>query len=73
MRELVLTGDAVLVNFVENLLMEAGIGVHVFDRHLNALNGAVGLAPQRVIVEAEQWERAAQILIGAGLGQWIVE
>ena len=50
MRELVLTDDAVLVSFLETLLKDAGIEVHVFDRNLNALNGAVGRAPQRVMV-----------------------
>ena len=73
MRELVLTGDAVLVTFVETLLKDAGIEVHVFDRNLNALNGAVGPAPQRVMVASGQWQRAKRLLVEADLERWIVE
>lgn len=73
MRELILTSDSVLVSFVETLLKDAGVEVHVFDRNLNALNGAVGPAPQRVMVAPEEWDRAKRVLIEADLGQWIVE
>ena len=73
MRELVLTDDAVLVSFLETLLKDAGIEVHVFDRNLNALNGAVGRAPQRVMVAPEQWDQARRVLVEADLGHWIVE
>ena len=73
MRELVLTDDAVLVSFLETLLKDAGIEVHVFDRNLNALNGAVGQAPQRVMVAHEQWDQARRVLVDADLAQWIVE
>ena len=72
MRELVLTDDAVLVSFLETLLKDAGIEVHVFDRNLNALNGAVGTAPKRVMVAPGEWERATLVLVDAGLGHWIV-
>ena len=73
MRELVLTDDAVLVSFLESLLKDAGIEVDVFDRNLNALNGAVGRAPQRVMVPSDQWERARRVLVEADLGHWIVD
>lgn len=73
MRELVLTDDAVLVSFLETLLKDAGIEVHVFDRNLNALNGAVGRAPQRVMVAWDQWELATRVLADADLGHWIVD
>lgn len=73
MRDLVLTDDPVLVNFVETLLKDAGITVHVFDRFAAQLHGAVGRAPQRVVVAAEDWEFAAEVLADAELGQWIVE
>lgn len=72
MRELVLTDDPVLVNFVETLLRDAGITVHVFDRYAAQLHGAVGRAPQRVVVAAEDWDLAAEVLADAELGQWIV-
>lgn len=73
MRELVLTDDAVLVNFIETLLKDAGIVVHVFDRHSNALQGAVGRAPQRIVVSHEDWRRAVEVLTAADLQNWIVE
>jgi hypothetical protein len=73
MRELVLTDDPVLVNFIETLLKDAGIVAHVFDRHSNALLGAVGRAPQRIVVEDDDWPRAVEVLKQAGLENWIVE
>ena len=71
MRELLLADDIVLINFVETLLAGRGIQSVVFDRHANALHGAVGTAPQRVMVADADWPRAAALLEEAGLGHWI--
>ncbi|MGQ0673177.1 MAG: putative signal transducing protein [Hyphomicrobium sp.] len=73
MRALVMTEDVVLVSLVESLLREAGIDVHVFDTHASALHGAVGRAPQRVMVPDDQWPRAQRLLVDAELAAWLVD
>jgi hypothetical protein len=71
MKALVKSDDAVLVSFITSLLKEAGIEAHVFDRHASALQGAVGQAPERIMVASDEWERARRLLDDAGLGHWI--
>jgi hypothetical protein len=73
MREIVASDDPVLVNYVETLLRGIGIATAVYDRHASSLHGAVGRAPQRVVVEDDDWGPAAQLLKDAGLEAWIVD
>lgn len=73
MREIVRTDDAVLVTFIETLLGEAGISVHVLDRNMAALYGGAGGLKQRLMVDDDDWRQAKRLLGEAGLGQWIVE
>ncbi len=73
MREIVRTGDAVLVTFIETLLGEAGISVSVLDRNMSALYGGAGGFRQRIMVDEDDWKRAKRLLVEAELGQWIVE
>jgi hypothetical protein len=73
MRSLVLTNDPIIVNVVETLLKEAGIGVHILDRHASSLPGAVGMVPQRIVVASADWDSARQILCDAELRAWIVD
>jgi hypothetical protein len=72
MRDLVTTNDPVLLNFVEVLLEDAGIGVAVFDGNMSAVQGTLGAVAKRLAVPEERWADARRILNEAGLGQWIV-
>ncbi len=72
MRDLVTTNDAVLLNYVQVLLKDAGIGVAVFDGNMSAVQGTLGAVQQRLAVPEDRWAQARRLLDEAGLGQWIV-
>jgi hypothetical protein len=72
MRDLVMTNDPVLLNYVQVLLDDAGIGVAVFDGNMSTLQGTLGAVEKRLAVPEESWADARRVLDEAGLGQWIV-
>jgi hypothetical protein len=72
MRDLVTTNDPVLLNFVQVLLEDAGIGVAVFDGNMSAVQGTLGAVQKRLAVPEESWAAAGLLLEEAGLGQWIL-
>jgi hypothetical protein len=72
MRDLVTTNDPVLLNYVQVLLDDAGIGVAVFDGNMSTLQGTLGAVEKRLAVPEESWADARRLLEDAGLGQWIV-
>ena len=71
MRELLVTNDLVLLNFVETLLAGSGIEAVVFDRHMSLMEGSIGVFPRRLLVKNEAWGRAARIMDDAGLKEWV--
>jgi hypothetical protein len=73
MRDLVTSNDPVLLNYVEVLLEDAGIGVAVFDGNMSAVQGTLGAVQKRLAVPEESWDQARRLLDDAGLGQWIVQ
>jgi Putative prokaryotic signal transducing protein len=73
MRDLVTTNDPVLLNYVQVLLKDAGIGVAVFDGNMSAVQGTLGAVQQRLAVPEDSWAQARRLLDEAGLGQWIVK
>ncbi|HEX9881373.1 MAG TPA: DUF2007 domain-containing protein [Hyphomicrobium sp.] len=72
MRDLVTTNDPVLLNYVQVLLEDAGIGVAVFDGNMSAVQGSLGAVQKRLAVPEDNWADARRLLDEAGLGQWIV-
>lgn len=72
MRDLVTTNDPVLLNYVQVLLEDAGIGVAVFDGNMSAVQGTLGAVQMRLAVPEDRWGQARRLLDEAGLGQWIV-
>jgi hypothetical protein len=73
MREVLLAQDSVLITFVEALLRDANIEFAVLDRNLHSMHIAPGWAPQRVMVNSEQWEQARQLLLDAELGPYLTK
>lgn len=71
MRELLVTNDLVLLNFVETLLTDSGIKSVVFDRHMSLMEGSIGVLPRRLLVDEAAWGRAARIMDDAGLQNWV--
>lgn len=71
MRELLVTNDLVLLNFVEALLKDSGIESVVFDRHISLIEGSIGAFPRRLLVKDAIWGVAARIMDDAGLKEWV--
>ena len=67
MVELVRTNDLVLISFIETLLKEAGVAFFVADQHMSAVEGSLGFLPRRIMIDADEKERARQLMREAGL------
>ncbi len=68
MIEILRTNDLVLISLVEAILSSERVGYFVADRHMSALEGAIGMLPRRIMVESAQAFRARRLLDEAGLG-----
>jgi len=73
MRELMRTNDPVLLNFVENLLSDAGIGTVILDANMSIMEGSIGMLPRRLMVADDHEPSARRILREADLGQWLID
>ena len=71
MRSILETTDPVLVSYVEALLKEAGIALHVADVNMSIVEGSIGIFPRRVLVGDDDAETARRILADAGLAGWL--
>ena len=72
MHELLRSNDAVLINFAETLLREAGIDSLVADQHMSVIEGSIGAFPRRLLVKADEWSAARRALRDAGLDAWLI-
>jgi hypothetical protein len=73
MRSVLETTDPVVISFVEALLREAGISMHVADVNMSIVEGSIGIFPRRVLVPDQDWDRARRILLDADLKAWLPE
>lgn len=73
MREIMRTNDPVLLNFVENLLGEAGITAIILDANMSVLEGSLGMLPRRLMVTDGHEDTARRILSDADLSQWLID
>ena len=71
MQELVRTNDAVVISFVEALMRDAGIAYLVADQNMSVLDGSLGILPRRILVDADEIDRARRILADAGIAKEI--
>ena len=67
MRELLRSNDAVLIDFAQSVLRQAGIASFVADQYMSVVEGSIGAIPRRLQVGAEDWVRAYATLREAGL------
>jgi hypothetical protein len=65
MRDVLKTNNAVLLNFAEAVLSDAGIKAVVFDGHMSIMDGSLGILPRRLMVSDEDFTRAKAVLSGA--------
>ena len=66
MIELLRTNDLVLLTFASHLLDEAGIGHVIFDSHMSAVEGSIGILPRRLMVDPDDGPAARRVLESAG-------
>lgn len=71
MREIIRSNDAVLLNFAQVLLRDAGFDTVVADENMSVLEGSIGVLPRRLLVATDAWSKAEQVLLDANLGEWI--
>ena len=67
MKEMLRTNNPVLISFVESLLKELNIRYFVADQAVSAAEGSIGLFPRRILVAPEDFAKARDLLIDAGL------
>ena len=62
MKEVLRTNDLVLLSYAAHVLAEAGIEAVVFDAHMSAVEGSIGVFPRRLMVQDEDSARALREL-----------
>ena len=67
MRELMRTNDLVQLSFLRELLADAGIAFEVFDTHMSITEGNANFIAPRVMVDADDFQRAQRMLREAGI------
>lgn len=65
MLELVRSNDPVYLSWIEAVLAAEGIPCVVLDAYTSAIEGSIGAIPRRVMVAAEDAERARRALEAA--------
>ena len=68
MIELLRTNDPVLISLVEAILAGERVDWFVADSHMSVLEGSLGFIRRRIMVRADQQQRARLALEEAGLG-----
>lgn len=71
MEELVRTTDPVLISHIEAVLSEAEVIYFVADTNTSILEGSLGFLPRRILVESGRWDEARQLIIDAGLEDYL--
>ena len=67
MIELVRTNDLVIISLIEGLLTQERVVFFVADQHMSATEGSLGFLPRRIMVDADEVQRARRLLRDAGL------
>jgi len=71
MAELVRMNNPGLISVIEGLLGGAGIPYQVTDRNMSVLEGSVTVIQIRILVPDEHEAEARELLVDAGLGEWL--
>jgi hypothetical protein len=72
MRDILHSNDAVVMNFAQAVLRQAGIASFIADQHMSIVEGSIGAFPRRLQVSEEDWRRARVVLGEAGLHAWLL-
>lgn len=68
MLEIIRTNDPVVLSYAESLMRDFGIHCFIADQGMSVLEGSIGVLQRRLMVDAEEADRARRILTEAGLG-----
>lgn len=63
MRELIRTNDPATLAFATALLRGEGIEVFEMDVHMSVLEGSIGVLPRRLMVRADELDRAKRVMV----------
>jgi len=69
--ELIRTTDPVLISHLEALLGGAEIIYFVADTNMSILDGSLGFLPRRIMVQADRFDEACQIMRDSGLEHYL--
>lgn len=72
MREVMRTNDTVVVGLARSLLEAEGLLVMVADDNMSVLEGSIGMFPRRLLVVSSEFDEARNVLMDAGLGDWLI-
>ncbi len=67
MEELLRTNDITLIPYARTLLDAEGIASFELDVNMSVLEGSIGILPRRLMVRADQIDRARRVLREAGV------
>jgi|TARA_R110000850_G_scaffold23283_18_gene68755 hypothetical protein len=67
-KELIRSNDPVLLSYLMSVLEEEDIDAILLDEHTSVLEGSIGAIQRRVMVLAEDLDRAKRILVDIGEG-----
>ena len=64
LKEIFASTDPVEISFLQSIFEDAGIKIHLFDSHTNAILGSVagGFSPCRIMVSESDYETALDLL-----------
>ena len=71
MAELVRMNNPGLISVIEGILGGAGIPYQVTDRNMSVLEGSAAVIQIRILVPDEHEGEARELLVDAGLGEWL--
>ncbi len=72
MREILCSNVAVLFNWTQSVLRQAGIASFLADQHISVVEGSIGAFPRRLLVGGADWPNAHRVLGEAGLGAALI-
>ena len=67
MRVVLLTNNPVRLSFAEAALRAEGVTFHTLDASTSAVEGSIGAIPRRLVVSAEDEDRARRVLVALGV------
>lgn len=71
MDELIRTNDPVVLSRITSLLDERSVHWVIFDHNISVMEGSIGAFPKRLMVAKDHLDAARDLVVEAGLGEWI--